>query len=226
MYTHYHLITGFCFITLIFSGCVIDTTQDDTAFENESTFEEDLSNEEYSMDEEIIEESTEIEEDTTTTTITTVVETPGSRMSEGLTCSVEDQGFGEADRVEVYVVTPPETCVWSETAEDLDMGTELAFLKISTDQDYLNLFTCNDTVLISDIDWDNEIVIYLSGWILAGSEPTFEWAVEGPEGETVLGLVTQEICREDKEFYQSAFIAPKHMSEPRVIGCSMPSMCE
>ena len=69
-------------------------------------------------------------------------------------------------------------------------------------------------------------MIYLSGWIPTGSEPTFEWAVQSTEGEVVLGLVSQEVCSADLEFYQSAFIAPKQATEPRVVSCTMPNMCK
>jgi hypothetical protein len=207
------------FFAISVSGCVVNGDGDD---------DENFASNESSMEEETIEETTEemMETQEETMTTTTVVETPNTDPTDELTCSAVDQGFADAMYVEVFVVTLPEECLWSETSADLESGVALGFDYIDNDEDYLALFNCEGMMLTSDVNWETEVVVYLSGWVPAGSLPTFEWAVEGAENEVVLGLVSEDLCAEEENFFQSAFIAPKRNALPRVISCTMPNMCE
>jgi hypothetical protein len=207
-------------IAISVSGCVVDGGQDgdENFMSNESLMEEEST-------EEITEETMTMTSEETMTT-TTVVETPSTDPTNEITCSAVDQGFGDAMNVDVFVVSLPEECLWSETSADLESGVELGFDHIDNDEDYLALFNCEGMMLSSDVNWETEVVVYLSGWVPEGSLPTFEWAVEGTDNEVVLGLVSENLCAEEDEFFQSAFIAPKRNTPPRVISCTMPNMCE
>ena len=199
----------------------IDTYEEDRIIDDESFVDE----EEEEREENFMEEINEEEEEETTTTTTTVVETPGTPATDELSCSAEDQGFGDTTPVDAFVVLPPEGCDWSEMSADLPQDMGLGFIDVVDDAGYTSLFECGSQSASSDVDWENEVVVYLSGWIPAGSEPEFEWAVSGSEGEVVLGLVSAGVCSDEVEFYQNAFIAPRRAQRPRVISCTMPTEC-
>ena len=239
-------LTAVCMISVLCSGCVIvddrddryddpyddrqrvDLFADDSIIEDDTLIEDDtvFENDEEEIEESSMEEITEEEEEETTTTTTTVVETPGMEATEEMTCSAEDQGFGDAELVDAFVVIPPEGCDWSEMSSDLPEDTGLGFLDVIDDAGYAALFTCDSQSISSDIDWANEVVVYLSGWVPAGSNPEFEWAVSGTSDEIILGLVSEGVCSDEVEFYQNAFIAPRRAELPRVISCLMPADCQ
>jgi hypothetical protein len=229
-------------VSALCSGCLVvderdgyddgyDSRQSTEVYEDDTIIEDDtlIDEREEEMEEEIeessMEEITEEEEEETTTTTTTVVETPSMPATEDLTCSVEDQGFGDATPVEAFVVVPPDGCEWNETSDDLPRDMGLGFVDVIDDEGYTGLFECGSQSAGSDIDWDNEVVVYLSGWIPAGSNPEFEWAVSGTEDEVILGLVSEAVCTDEVEFYQNAFIAPRRTQQPRVISCTTPTEC-
>lgn len=230
----------FALIALINTGCVIssDTDRYDDRYAEEEVYVEDevyvddqvaIDESQAEETEEVVEESNEEiteEEEETTTTTTTVVEMPGTEGVEAVTCSAEDQGFADAELVEASIILPAEGCTWRETSADLDSDTGLGFIDIEDNDAYIELFDCGEQSIISDVNWDEEVVIYLSGWVPAGSQPSFQWAVSGESGEVVLGLVSQEVCDEGAEFYQGAFVAPRREIEPRVISCIEPVDCE
>jgi len=234
-------ITAVFLVSALCSGCVVVDDRDDryddrqqTGFIEEDTIVEDdtiieddtvIEDEEEEVEESSMEEIIEEEEEETTMTTTTVVETPGMEATEEVTCSAEDQGFGDAALVDAFVVVPPEGCDWSEMSIDLPEDTGLGFVDVVDDVGYTALFTCDTQSISSDIDWASEVVVYLSGWVPAGSNPEFEWAVSGTSDEVVLGLVSDGVCSDDVEFYQNAFIAPRRMQRPRVISCTMPADC-
>ena len=198
-----------------------DIYEEDQIVDDESFVDE----EEEEREENLMEEITEEEGEEMTTTTTTVVETPGAPVTDELTCSAEDQGFGDATPVEAFVVLPPEGCDWSENPADLPQNMGLGFIDVVDDTEYTNLFECGSQSPSSDIDWESEAVVYLSGWIPAGSEPEFEWALSSGEDKIVLGLVSVGVCTDDVEFYQNAFITPRRAQRPRVISCVMPTEC-
>ena len=212
------------------SGCVINggggDGYDDTYEDRyEDRYEEEVYVDERSDEtEEVFEEEVVEETEETTTTTTTTTDDP-EPMIEEITCSAEDQGFADALPAEVFVIDPPAGCEWSETSAELEPELGLGFADIMNDEEYINLFNCGDAIAGSDVDWESEVAIYLSGWVPADSEPTFEWAVTPESGEVVLGLVSTEICTDELEFYQTMFIAPRREAAPRVISCALPSDC-
>ena len=231
-------ITGLFVISALCSGCLVVDDRDGyddgyedryqtEAYEEGAILEDDtfVDEEEEEVEESSMEEITEEEEEESTTIITTVAETPGTPATEEQMCSAEDQGFGDATPVEAFVVIPPDGCEWYETSADLPRDMGLGFVDIVDDEGYTNLFECGSQSAGSDIDWANEVVVYLSGWIPAGANPDFEWAVSGDNDEIVLGLVSESLCSEDVSFFQSAFIAPRRAQQPRVISCTLPAKC-
>lgn len=231
------LLVSFNLIAVFMSGCFIETGGDDYEEDRyyedryyEDRYEDEVYVDEVYVDEsEVLEESErevieETEEETTTTT--TTVETPPVPAIEQITCSADDQGFDGSDLVEAFVVTPPEQCMWRSIEDEISPDLGLGFIDVTNDDEYSDLFDCGGGPLTSDVDWDTEVVVHLSGWIPAGSQPRFEWAVNSESGEVVLGLVSSEVCSDGLEFYQNAFITPRREVEPRVISCVMPTDCE
>jgi hypothetical protein len=210
----------------LMSGCVFNTSDD--------VYDEEYVEDEYIEDvyiddsaEDITESETEVFEETeeTTTTTTTTVENPPKPTIDEVTCSAEDQGFGGAEFVDAFVVTPPANCDWRDDRDTLSPDAGLGFIDVLSDDEYISLFTCTGASVTSDINWGQEVIVYITGWIPAGSNPNFEWAVSPSSGEIVLGLVSQEVCTNELEFYQNAFITPRRSNEPRVISCVMPTDC-
>lgn len=235
-----YFLTLFTLLICVFliSGCVIVGGSDDgggsASSSSSSQFEEDILEEEEQQQESLEEESTEetsveiteSSEETTSTTTTTTVEDPGNLPSQDVTCSAADQGFGEAEAVTAYMIDPPEGCTWSEKSSDVMMEQGLGFLTVQSDENYLALFECADRMLSSDVNWSSEHAVYVSGWVPAGSAPAFEWAVIGPDMEVVLGLISDQVCTEETEFFQSVFITPALERAPRVISCANPTDCQ
>lgn len=213
-------------VAALMSGCVINGGGGSDRYE-EDVYVEDVYVEDdiAEREEEVFEEREVIEETEETTTTTTTVENPPVEEIPEVSCSPEDQGFENAEPVEVFTIDPPEGCVWSEMSEDINPELGLGFVDVMSDDEYVRLFDCGDAVAGSDVNWDTEVVVYLSGWVPAGSEPNFEWSVSAESGEVVLGLVSAEICTDELEFYQTMFIAPRREMAPRVISCVMPSDC-
>ena len=227
-------------ITWLSAGCFVSTNsddrysdsyrdetyvEDDVIIDDEVAVDETFVDEEEQVSEEMTEEVTEEEEETTTTT-TTTVETPPTPEVEAVTCSPDDQGFADAPLVDAFVVVLAEGCEWRETSDDITPDMGLGFIDVEDDEDYAALFDCGDQSVNADVDWENEVVVYLSGWVPAGSDPEFQWAVGGPDDEIVLGLVSQQVCSDESEFYQGAFIAPRRAERPRVISCTEPTECD
>lgn len=210
-------------VAALMSGCVINGggSGRDDIYEEDVYVEDNI----VEREDEFIEEREVIEETEETTTTTTTVETPPVEEVPEVSCSPEDQGFENAEPVEVFTIDPPEGCMWSEMSSDIDPELGLGFINVMNDDEYVRLFDCGDAVAGSDVNWETEVVVYLSGWVPAGSEPNFEWSVSAESGEVVLGLVSTDVCTDELEFYQTMFIAPRRDVAPRVISCAMPSDC-
>jgi hypothetical protein len=207
----------------------VDETYVDDRYVDETSIDETSIDESESVEEESFEESSEEtteEEETTTTTTTTTVETPGMEGREAVSCSREDQGFGDAELVESFALLPPENCTWREQSGEIAPELGLGFIDVETDDEYTSLFECGEQSIASDVTWSEEVVVYLSGWVPAGSAPEFQWSVAGEGGEVVLGLVSQEVCSDELTFYQAAFITPRRAEKPRVISCVEPVDCQ